>query len=379
MGAMGNLLLTAVAAALLAAAGLSMLNASPPLERASREERAEYKYTSMARCNTKDCHGADAAKGSPGLNEYTVWKAMDPHAKAFTTLYKGPSKAMGAAMGIAKVFESPKCLACHTKVVPPDQVAAGQKWSVQNGVSCEVCHGPGEKWIDPHATPKEKDWSHEKSVAVGMIDLREATAWAAQCASCHLQIDHDMVTAGHPRLHFEIVDYNARTGAHWKTEKHPSMQPGFDARAWTTGQVVSLAEALRNLGKSVKAGAPENRLKEAREQAAAYALMLKHVPGFAAPEASMPEADAAAAVEKQAKTLAAADESLLAKLAAEEAPKDFSEARQVALAFRALSKKADAKGAIDALCVHIAAKNEKAFDPEKFAADYEAVRKSFKP
>jgi len=379
---MKDLLLTAVAAALLAAAGLSMLDAAPPLERASREERADHKYTSMARCNTKDCHGADAAKGSPGLNEYTVWKAKDPHAKAFTTLYKGPSKAMGAAMGIAKVFESPKCLGCHTKVVPLDQVAAGQKWSVQNGVSCEVCHGPGEKWIDPHATPKEKDWSHEKSVAVGMIDLREATAWAAQCASCHLQIEHDMVTAGHPRLHFELVDYNDRTGAHWKTEKHPSMEPGFDARAWTTGQVVSLAEALRNLGKSVKAGAPENRLKEAREQAAAYASLLKHVAGFAAP-AEIPAdqaklEEAAAAVEKQAKTLAAADESLLAKLAAEEAPKEFSAARQVALAFRALSKKADAKAAIDALCVHIAAKNEKTFDAAKFAADYEAVRKSFK-
>lgn len=354
------------------------LTAAPLRPRPAQEG---FKYATMARCNTKDCHGADAPKGSPGLNEYNLWKSVDPHSKAFTTLYKAPSKAIGTAMGIAQVHASPKCLTCHSKVVAPEQVVPNVKWAVQNGVSCEVCHGPSEKWIDPHATPKEKSWSHEKSVAQGMTDLRDLRAWAGQCASCHLQIDHDMVTAGHPRLHFELVDYNARTGAHWKTEKHPSMEAGFDGKAWTTGQAVSLSEALRNLARQLKAGAPADRQKEAREQAEAYAAVLKHVAGFKAAEIPADPAkldELAKDVDAQAKGLAPGDESVLAKIAAQDAPKGFSAARQVALAFRALSKKADAKAAIDKLCEQVLAKNEKTFDPAKFAAGYEDVRKMFK-
>jgi hypothetical protein len=260
-------------------------------------------------------------------------------------------------------------------------VVADAKWSVQNGVSCEVCHGPAEKWIKPHATPKESNWTHKQSVEAGMADLRDPHDWAVKCASCHLQIDHDMIKAGHPRLHFELVDYNARTGAHWKTEKHPSMAAGFDAKAWTAGQAVSLAEALKNLGRHLSGGADADLVKKAREQAAAYMGNLKHVAGFNAAEIPADAAkceELAKAVEGQAKGLAPATEALLGKLAADESPKDFSAARQAALAFKALSTKADAKAAIDKLCESVAAKNEAAFDAAKFAGEYDAVRKLFK-
>jgi hypothetical protein len=190
-----------------------------------------------------------------------------------------------------------------------------------------------------------------------------------------------MIKAGHPRLHFEQVDYNARTGAHWKTEKHPSMAAGFDAKAWTVGQAVSLAEALKNLGRHLSGGADADLVKKAREQAAAYMSGLKHVAGFTAAEIPADAAkceELAKAVEGHAKGLAPATEALLGKLAADESPKDFSAARQAALAFKALSTKADAKAAIDKLCESVAAKNEAAFDAAKFAGEYDAVRKLFK-
>jgi hypothetical protein len=351
--------------------------AAPATPRPAAQDK--FKYASMVGCNTKDCHGAEAAKGSPALNEYTLWKANDPHSKAFTTLYKAPSKAVGAAMNIANVSTSAKCLGCHSKVVDAANVVEGAKWSVQNGVSCEVCHGPGEKWVKPHATPKESSWDHKKSVENGMADLREPYDWAVKCASCHLAIDHDMIKAGHPRLHFELVDYNARTGAHWKTEKHPSMAAGFDAKTWTVGQAVSLAEALRNLGRHLSGGAAEDLVKKAREQAAAYMGLLKLVPGFTGAEIPADAAkcdELAKAVDAQAKTLAPATEALLGKLAGEEAPKDFSAARQRSLAFKALSGKE--KAAVDALCASIAAKNETTFDAGKFAAEYDGVKAKFK-
>ena len=376
---MKNFLVPAASLAMLLGAALGVAAVAVPAP--ARPAQDKFKYAGMAGCNTKDCHGAEAAKGSPGLNEYTIWKAQDPHAKAFTTLYKAPSKAIGAAMNIPKVFESPKCLSCHSKIVDAANVVADTKWSVQNGVSCEVCHGPAEKWFKPHATPKESNWAHKQSVEAGMADLREPYDWAVKCASCHLQIDHDMIKAGHPRLHFELVDYNARTGAHWKTEKHPSMTAGFDAKAWTVGQAVSLAEALKNLGRHITGGADAALTQKAREQAAAYMANLKHVAGFSAAEIPADAAkceELAKAVEGQAKGLAPATDAVLGKIAAEEAPKTFSGARQTALAFKALSTKADAKAAIDKLCESIAAKNEAAFDAAKFAAEYDAVRKHFK-
>ncbi len=376
---MKNLLIPLASAGMLLGAALGVAAVAVPA--APRPAQDKFKYAGMAGCNTKDCHGAEAAKGSPGLNEYTIWKAQDPHAKAFTTLYKAPSKAIGAAMKIDKITDSPKCLSCHSKIVDAANVVEGAKWSLQNGVSCEVCHGPAEKWFKPHATPKESNWAHKQSVEAGMADLREPYDWAVKCASCHLQIDHDMIKAGHPRLHFELVDYNARTGAHWKTEKHPSMAAGFDAKAWTVGQAVSLAEALKNLGRHLSGGADAGLTQKAREQAAAYMANLKHVAGFSAAEIPADAAkceELAKAVEGHAKGLAPATDAVLGKIAAEEAPKTFSGARQTALAFKALSTKADAKAAIDKLCESIAAKNEASFDAAKFAAEYDGVRKLFK-
>jgi hypothetical protein len=159
------------------------------------------------------------------------------------------------------------------------------------------------------------------------------------------------------------------------------MAAGFDAKAWTVGQAVSLAEALRNLSRHISSGADADLVKRAREQAAAYLGLLKHVAGFTAGEIPTEAAkcdELAKAVDAQAKGLAPATEALLAKLAGEDAPKDFSAARQYALAFKALSTKAGAKEAIDKLCESMAAKNEASFDAGKFAAEFDGIRKLFK-
>lgn len=372
---MKKTILLALAGAVAAVAPAFALRPAPR----PAKEKQDYKYTGIASCSTKDCHGAEMEKGSPGLDEYFTWKNKDPHAKTFTTLYKAPSKAMGKAMTPPelKVTDSKRCLSCHTKVVDPAQTAPNAKWSVQNGVSCEVCHGPAEKWLMPHATPKESNWSHAKSVEVGMKDLRHLPTWAKDCASCHLQIEHDLVTAGHPKLLFELVDYNARTGAHWQTKNHPSMQPGFDAQAWSIGQVISLAEAIRNLNEREKTKAPGPRLKEAADQIMAHSRLLLHVPGFTPHDPALGE-EAAKAVEAQAAKIPPGDAALLAKFAAEAPPKEFMAARQLALAFRAVSTKPEAKADIDKLCNHIQAKNEPKFDAAAFAADFSAVAKHFK-
>ena len=64
-------------------------------------------------------------------------------------------------------------------------------------------------WLGPHT---ERDWTHEKSVAVGMYDTRDLTKRSEKCLSCHLgneekSVDHEMIAAGHPDLFFELDSF----------------------------------------------------------------------------------------------------------------------------------------------------------------------------
>jgi len=320
--------------------------------------RAPFKYAGTKSCATADCHGLAAAKGSPALNEYQVWKQQDSHARAFSDLYKKESKVIADALKIKNASQDKKCTSCHTLIVDKADVVPGETWVPQNGVTCEVCHGPAEKWLQPHTKQKEPKWEHAESVKNGMVDLRDPVVWASDCVRCHLVIDHEMIEAGHPRLNFEIVDYNSRTPPHWATEKHPSKQPGFDRKMWAVGQVVSLRESLKNIEARKAAGAAEKHVKEAEALAAAYRNVLK------------PFADPSGDLEALAKSIAAPGDDAGKKLAAVEAV-DFESARQLALAYRALTS-ADTK----ALAEMVAAKNQASFDLGKFKAALDAVRAS---
>ena len=51
-----------------------------------------------------------------------------------------------------------------------------------DGVACEACHGPAEKWLGTHTQAD----SHTASVAVGMIDTKVLRSALSTCLSCHL-------------------------------------------------------------------------------------------------------------------------------------------------------------------------------------------------
>ena len=60
----------------------------------------------------------------------------------------------------------------------------GPKFDITEGVHCDGCHGPAEKWLEPHA---EKGWTHEQSVKLGMYDTKNFLLRAEKCVSCHLR------------------------------------------------------------------------------------------------------------------------------------------------------------------------------------------------
>lgn len=119
----------------------------------SYAEAQEYDYIGAAKC--KMCHNKPATGA-----QYKQWQASK-HSKAMESL-KGDEK------------NDPNCLKCHSTVghVDPDFVTT---LKVEEGVSCESCHGPGSGY-----KAKSVMQSREKSIAKGLIIPDEAL-----CRTCH--------------------------------------------------------------------------------------------------------------------------------------------------------------------------------------------------
>lgn len=121
---------------------------------------------------TKAC-GICHKKDETG-NQLAKWQA-GPHAKAFETLASAESKAIATKMGIDDPQKSGKCLSCHATAYHFGEEVKTAKIKVEEGVSCESCHGPGKKYM-----AKTTMEDRQKAIAAGMI--HPATQ---QCVMCH--------------------------------------------------------------------------------------------------------------------------------------------------------------------------------------------------
>jgi hypothetical protein len=212
-------------------------------------------FVGETRCANPTCHGAalpstpiDPSKGCTEKYAGTDWRPwksartqwlnqnIDRHSRAYKTLTSESSKRIATYMGI-DATTSPKCLGCHA---PPAPLAADSKHRPSDGVTCEHCHGPAEKWLEPH---KAKDWRQQQAqfAALGFYDNADLRLRAEKCASCHVEIDHEIIAGGHPPLQFEMVAY-AQVMKHWDdcTRLPPN---GADPTLWAIGQIVGLRHA----------------------------------------------------------------------------------------------------------------------------------------
>ena len=242
------------------------------------------KYTGAASCGASNCHGATKPKPDyPRLNENILWMQKDKHAKAFATLTNEklksgvrPSKIV-KELKIANAEASDRCLICHAVNVPAPLRAS--KFDITEGVHCDGCHGPAEKWLEPHA---EKGWTHEQSVKVGMYDTKNFLLRAEKCVACHLKIDQELVAAGHPDLvAFELDTFSANMPPHWRDKG-----TWIGTKTWATGQVIALREAAKQLGERAKANASPTLLEDALKKVRGHGAMVRHFLDITAPEQS---------------------------------------------------------------------------------------------
>lgn len=125
------------------------------------------KYAGTKSCRM--CH-KKADKG----DQYGAWQ-KGPHSKAYALLAGEEAKAVAKKLGIDDPQKSGKCLKCHSTAHNLTEEVATDKITVEEGVTCESCHGPGKDYKS-----KSTMEDREKSIAAGMV--YPATK---SCASCH--------------------------------------------------------------------------------------------------------------------------------------------------------------------------------------------------
>jgi len=280
---MANAVRVILAVCLVAVASATLGLALPPPATAQLPISTEYKYTGTGSCSASNCHGAKKPAQKPGDPDdtYTIWAAKDKHNKAYTTLTKKESANIVQKMKLAKATEEPKCVGCHALKLEKAQLAPRAKYDITEGVSCDSCHGPAEKWLNGHDKGARGGWPHEKSVSLGMYDTKDVLQRAELCVSCHLSIEAEMVAAGHPTMIFELENFSQNQPPHWKDVKE-----WFGAAAWATGQAVALREAAQQLAARAKGNSPEALYQESLAQAKGHVIAIRAIVAQVAPESA---------------------------------------------------------------------------------------------
>ncbi|MBT8401351.1 MAG: cytochrome c family protein [Rhodothermia bacterium] len=131
----------------------------------------DVEFTGAAKCKT--CH----RKPESG-EQYPKWEE-GPHSKAFMTLASDEAKAIAAERGIDNPQESAECLQCHVTAYDAPAELLGAKYSVEEGVGCESCHGAGGNYYKK-STMKSITAGEIEGSSVGLVTPSEAT-----CTGCH--------------------------------------------------------------------------------------------------------------------------------------------------------------------------------------------------
>jgi len=116
------------------------------------------------------CHKKEATG-----NQYGTWQALN-HAKAYEILATEEAKAVAAKLAIENPQTSGACLKCHSTAYFFTETLQSEAVAVEDGVSCESCHGPGADY-----KKKTIMKSRDASIAAGMV----YPAKEKSCTQCH--------------------------------------------------------------------------------------------------------------------------------------------------------------------------------------------------
>lgn len=174
---------------------------------------AAHEIIGAPKCKT--CHKAKTG------DQWKIW-TESAHARAFETLASEESKKIAAELGLGDPQTEDACLKCHATVpslgsdIPVNEKA---KYSNDEGVGCESCHGPGS---DYKSSKVMRD--PEAARAAGLVLIKTAEG----CTQCH---NEESPT-------FKGFDFEQR----WAEIAHPV--PGAEEDQTSQNQATPLADDI---------------------------------------------------------------------------------------------------------------------------------------
>ena len=144
---------------------LASAQTTPKADTTKAAAPAKAKYMGALAC--KMCHNLKSTG-----EQYNIW-AASKHAMAYKELASEKSKEVAKAKGIEDAQKSDKCLKCH--IAGFGATEKGPKYDMAEGVTCEACHGAGEKYM-PMKIMKDPKLAAEN----GLI-----TPGEKDCKTCH--------------------------------------------------------------------------------------------------------------------------------------------------------------------------------------------------
>ena len=215
--------------------------------------QSQHQTLGTVTCASSLCHGSVKLwKDSNVLqNEYLTWSRIDKHARAYNILLNERSQRIAKNLGLPQpAHESKICLDCHAHVVADNR--KGERFKITDGVTCESCHGPAEKWVKTHVEPDNAAAAqHAKNLEDGMYPTSDPAARAKLCMSCHYGnkdklVTHRIMGAGHPRMSFELDTFTEIAPKHFVIDKDYSERKKVwdGARTWAIGQALAVSETM---------------------------------------------------------------------------------------------------------------------------------------
>ncbi len=108
-------------------------------------------------------------------DQFNPWW-LAKHSKAYAALALPESKQIAKLSGVdVDPYKSPICLGCHTTAYNVEAWERDDTFHFEDGVQCELCHGPGSEYIDASIM-----LDREKSLAAGLKIPVER-----DCMVCH--------------------------------------------------------------------------------------------------------------------------------------------------------------------------------------------------
>lgn len=234
-----------------------------------------------ASCSASACHNRPGSTGTYG-REYAVALDRDTstrrlcykdrHAGAYDVLFDPLARRIEQALHPEARSPRPQtdslCLRCHVHPAfdtqPMQQRAGATLFRLEDGVSCEACHGPAGQWLAAHFRDGWTTLPAAERLALGQYDTRSLPGRIRLCVDCHvgaadMDVNHDLIAAGHPRLNFEFTGFQTAMHKHWDDAADRARVPDFEGRGWVLGQVIAARASLALLADRAEAAVHDPR------------------------------------------------------------------------------------------------------------------------